>query len=230
MLKKGLIFGIVILFLGMSIMPLAQSISIGKEQLVMSKSCLDGIYLNGTMGENGWYVSDVVVTLDYPGCDIYYKTDSSEYLEYICAFIVSGDGMHTVEWYYVYEGEIIGPFVVSFKIDATPPIIISLTVTAQNLLRTKWLLNAVVEDATSGVVLVEFYVDDTFVGNVTSEPYEWTWTGSGNQIVTATAFDCAGNSASSSISTPYIHSQNILGAQQINQLIHNLILRHQTIN
>jgi hypothetical protein len=39
---------------------------------------------------------------------------------------------------------------------------------ALNALKTKWLLNATVHDATSDVALMEFYIDDILVANVTA--------------------------------------------------------------
>jgi len=42
------------------------------------------------------------------------------------------------------------------------------TVMALNALKTKWLLNATVHDATSDVALMEFYIDDILVANVTA--------------------------------------------------------------
>ena len=218
MIRKELVCGIIALFLGMNIIPIVGSLSIEKEQSIISKSCFDGIIIHGTMGENGWYVSDVVVTLDFPSYRIYFKIDDGSWQEYTVPIIVTGDGLHTVYCYYVDdEGNVSQTYSISFKIDATPPIV-SLTVTPMNLLRTKWLVSVTAEDATSGVAVVELYVDGALVGTVTSAPYEFIYYGCG-EFAEAIAYDCAGNYGSSGIiPMPLVSqqskSQSLQGIQQ----------------
>jgi hypothetical protein len=96
----------------------------------------------------------------------------------------------------------------------------------------------------SGVALVEFYIDDSFVGNATSFPYEILYHGKG-KILIAIGYDNAGNSKMSDVidlplmsqqsqslqSNPQVNpspNQQRIG-QQSNQLLQNLILRHQII-
>jgi hypothetical protein len=94
-----------------------------------------------------------------------------------------------------------GPF--AFKIDMTAPTI-TLTVMSLNALKTKWLLNATVDDATSGVALVEFYIDDVLVANVTAPgPYTFEYKGNG-KVAQAIVYDNAGNSAMSAQVNEYI--------------------------
>jgi hypothetical protein len=62
--RKKLIIGLITLFLSMTITPITGSLPIEKEQSIMTMSCSDGIILNGTMGENGWYISPVIITFD----------------------------------------------------------------------------------------------------------------------------------------------------------------------
>ena len=172
MKKKWLAIGIILLFVGTSIAPLDDSHTIEKEQSIISKNSYDGISINGTMGENGWYVSDVTVILDFHGNRTYYQIDIGAWQEYTGPIVVTGDRQHTVYCYYIDDEGNMSPIKsISFKIDATKPYISSFTVTVQNLLRTRWLLNATVEDATSGVAKVEFYANDILVGTVTSAPY-----------------------------------------------------------
>jgi alpha-amylase/alpha-mannosidase (GH57 family) len=115
---------------------------------------------------------------------------------YAEAFDVCDDGEHTLEYYSVDNAENIeeinGPF--DFKIDQTPPQI-SLSVEKQSF--NKWLFIAEVEDATSGIALVEFYVDDELVGEITEPPYYYLWTGISFDEGYAIAYDNAGNSAES---------------------------------
>ena len=61
---KKLVIGLLVLFLSMTIQPIAGSLPIEKEQSMMTKGCSDGIILNGTMGQNGWYISPVIITFE----------------------------------------------------------------------------------------------------------------------------------------------------------------------
>ena len=70
-------------------------------------------------------------------------------------------------------------------------------------MKNKWLCEADVDDATSGIVLVEFYVDDALVGNATATPYEFLYEGKATNSSQAIAYDAAGNSALSAVATSY---------------------------
>jgi hypothetical protein len=186
--------------------------------------------LTGTIGQDNWYVTNVTITLTAtdPAGKIfkgegdgkwplgvnhtYYKIDSGNWTEYIEPVVVTGDGQHKVCFYS--DDKAIPPNVeeeknVSFKMDKTAPEWINYTITPLNLLKTKWLCAANVTDATSGIVLVEFYVDDALVGNATTIPYEFTYEGSGNNSQ-AVAYDAAGNSAMS----PIVSSTEFIVIQQ----------------
>jgi hypothetical protein len=179
--------------------------------------------LTGTMGGGGWYRSNVTVTLTATdpappnrlatgkgpsGVNhTYYKIDSaSTWTTYTIPFMVSPDGNHTVQYYSVDKvGNTETVKSVAFKIDKTPPTI-TLTATPKNLLKTKWLLNATVSDANSGVVRVEFYVDDGLVGNATAYPWSFLYHGTGQQAK-AIVYDAAGNSKISEPVDQYIPDQ-----------------------
>ena len=154
---------------------------------------------DGNIGENGWYAGDVYVTItaedDSSGVEFtYYKVDGGDWQEYDAAFLVTEDGMHTLSYYSIdYVGNIEsvkGPF--GFKIDQTKPEIINLT--AENIGFRKWLFIAIVNDATSGINKVVFRVDSETLGNVTEEPYEWEYSGTGH-YVRIIVYDNAGNNA-----------------------------------
>jgi len=71
-----------------------------------------------------------------------------------------------------------------------------------------WLLTANVSDETSGVARVEFFIDGESVGNVTTPPYKWEYSG-GGQIAQATVYDNAGNKAiSDPVPVSYSQSQS----------------------
>ena len=196
--------------------------------------------LSGTMGQNNWYVSNVLVmlsatdpagkTLKGIGGDkwplgvnhTYIKVDDGNWTEYTVPIVVDTDGQHTV--YFYSDDKAIPPNVedeqnVSFKIDKTVPVIDAYTATAINFMKTKWLLVANATDAMSGIVLVEFYADDALVGSVTAEPFEFTV----NVRIHTTqciVYDAAGNSKMSDLVVSYeVGSQqqslnNMQGLQQ----------------
>jgi hypothetical protein len=168
--------------------------------------------INGAMGLQSWYVSNVVITLtatdpwppvkDGPKppsgvAHTYYKLHAEDlWTEYYGGpVIVPYDGNYELFYYSVDNAgnseQTKGPF--AFKIDNTAPSI-DLTVVPLNCLKTKWLLNATVADATSGVAKVEFYIDDVFLGNATAFPYTMIYHGTGKDA-DAIAYDNAGNSA-----------------------------------
>jgi len=188
-------------------------------------------YFDGIMGNNGWYVNNVKVTLsaaDFSPSGVnhtYYKLDDdTEWIEYTQPFSVKEDGVHVLYYYSVdllgNEEEVNNA---TLKIDKTVPTI-TLTVIQENTMKTKWLLNATVDDATSGVAKVEFYVDDIPIGNVTTPgPYIWLYQGHGKKAQ-AIVYDMAGNSAMSAQVDEYepnVDSQPMLtpNAMQNDQLL-----------
>ena len=145
-------------------------------------------------GDNDWYTSDVQVTLlatdETSGIDYTkYKIDDGAWEIYVVPLTVSDDDEHTVEYYSVDNAgneETINE--VAFNIDQTPPTI-ELTWDEENSK-----LVADVDDETSGVAMVEFYVNGVYVGEATTSPYEWEVTNpqqgdTGQAIV----YDNAGN-------------------------------------
>jgi parallel beta-helix repeat protein len=175
---------------------------------------------DGIMGTHGWFVSTVKVTLsglDFSPSGInhtYYKLDNQgDWIEYTQPFYISQDGIHILSYYSVdmvgNEEEVHN---VTLKLDQSAPDIV-LSVMQENSLKTKWLLNASVADATSGVALVEFYVDSVLLGNVTAPgPYIWHYEGHGKKAQ-AIVYDDAGNSAVSqqvSQGQPNVDSEPLL--------------------
>lgn len=236
LLRKGLLCGIVVLLVGMSITPIVNCIPIEQHVSIASsaKEQTGPGYINwtvnGTMGNNGWYISPITFTCTYDHdwiAGVYYSYNGTFEL-YTEPFTVYMQGGIHFSWYYIdyqgYESGMHGPF--AFKIDYTPPTI-DLTVTAQNCCHTKWLLNATVSDATSGVSYVEFYVDDVLVGNATAYPYIYIYKGKG-KVAQAIVYDNAGNSAMNPmVSMPLIsqqsQSQNSPSVRQKTMLFHDLI-------
>jgi len=186
--------------------------------------------VNGTMGENGWYISPITLTCTYDHdvwAHIYYDIGNGT-TEYTGPFTITAQG-HVILTYYAvdYQGEIEDVSILPFRIDYTPPYI---DLSVENIGIMKWLFSAIAEDEHSGLTNVEFYLDGQFLGG-TAEPYEYVWTGSGNHTVCAIAYDAAGNNASSTMNTScsLCHSQSNLLHQQIIRVFHNLILYEQIL-
>jgi hypothetical protein len=117
--------------------------------------------------------------------------------------VVTEDGIHEF-WYYSDDynenvEDVNGPF--EFQRDATPPSI-ELAVEGSGA---TWMLIATVSDDTSGVARVEFYVNDEYLGEVTSAPFEWEYTNAKKgDIAQAIVYDNAGNSKVSNAVEPTV--------------------------
>ncbi|GAJ19253.1 unnamed protein product, partial [marine sediment metagenome] len=75
-----------------------------------------------------------------------------------------------------------------------------------------------------GIAKVEFYVDDEYLGELTEEPFEWEYTGSGSEAQ-AIAYDNAGNSAASE----KVNSQNQIQSSSNSVLDNQCYLFHPTL-
>jgi hypothetical protein len=188
----------------------------------------------GTMGQLSWYISSVSVTLaaidpaqaKWPSGvnHTYLKLDSAAYVEVALGvpFVVTADGQHTVLYYSVdKKGNVETAKSVSFKMDTTKPEWINYSFTALNLLKTKWLCVANVTDGTigSGIVLVQFFVDDQLVANDTEAPYEFTFLGKPTNTSQALAYDAAGNSKLSSVVVNYEYGSQQQSYPQVIQAL-----------
>jgi hypothetical protein len=155
------------------------------------------------MGDNDWYVSAVEITFtatdDMSGvAETYYRVNGGTW-ETGTVATVSDDGEHTVEYYSVdnvgNEEDVQGP--VDFKIDQTPP---TIELEKKKLIG-KLRFIATVEDPTSGINKVEFYMNDVLQFTATEEPYQWDlpWLGGAEITVRAVVYDNAGNTAEDSV-------------------------------
>ncbi len=186
--RKRLIIGLIVLSLSMTLIPIAGSLSIEKEKPMMM-NCSDGIVISGTMGENGWYVSNVQVTFNssYPPAPWFYRINGGVWSEYTTPIIIDSDGIFLIEG----TSDMEHIYYALVKIDHTlPEIILMKNVTGLN----KMNFIANVYDATSNVWRVEFYIDDEPVFTDFDFPFESPWVWSGKHNVVATVFDFAGNS------------------------------------
>ncbi|MBC7081665.1 MAG: choice-of-anchor J domain-containing protein [Thermoplasmatales archaeon] len=101
------------------------------------KSCSFGIaysmpvttcIIDGTMGENGWYTSNVQIKLVANAyiCGVketYYRIDGGEWQNYVGPFTFTSEGTHTIEYYSVSNSCIVETpaKITVFKIDKTAP-------------------------------------------------------------------------------------------------------------
>jgi hypothetical protein len=207
--RKGLALAIVVLFVGIGIIPIAESLSVEKHSpvigsvkeinnLLKSESRGINVTLHGKMGNNGWYVGPVTfgVTADN-GTEvirIQYNLDGGAWKDYTASFEITTDGYHHLEvkvldqygneWYFSFD----------FKIDRTEPMI----VVNHQRIENKIVITALPYDNMSGVAYVEFYLNQVLkcVANAPG-PYIWTLTPipDYNCTVKAVVYDNAGNSA-----------------------------------
>jgi hypothetical protein len=203
--KKGLVVGIIML-LGINIAPFTNGLLLEKdfvkEKLNLGPlSDIQGINvtITGTMGENDWYVSNVVITLtaDNGSCNgsVYYKLHPDDLwtLWPNAPLSISIDGIYEL-WVACIDSEgqwhVYGPF--PFKIDKTAPTFINLT--EEKTGHNKYRIHADVFDATSGVNKVEFYQNCCLMHTDDTAPYEWLYRGPSFKL-DAIVYDKAGNSA-----------------------------------
>jgi hypothetical protein len=84
-------------------------------------------------------------------------------------------------------------------------------------MKNKWLLECDAEDATSGIVLVEFYADDALVGNDTAAPYEFEVDGK-IKTTQCIVYDAAGNSKMSDVVVSFTYEYQQQYYIQLKQL------------
>lgn len=180
-------------------------------------------HLEGTMGKNYWYISIVIITFDY-------NPEKVDYINYYLngewhtytddGIYVEDDGVYNIPWFWVdAEGETHNGFPIGFRIDRTPP---AVTLSREFGSNDQVTFTANIVEPTSGVELVEFYLDDEITKTLTSPPYEYVWTGTTHHIVTVIVYDFAGHLGTDEISTP--KSYNLYNA-----LINNILQRLQQI-
>jgi hypothetical protein len=184
-------------------------------------------------GENGWYVSDINITIcakdpdlapGIPGsgiCGIYVRVNDgmSQFYPEDCVTIIikgkdDGDDVKVEVWVIDCVGNIEGGYTFYFDMDQTPPSIdITYEVISGNPIQ-GWVLEftATCIDFTSGIDRVEFYLNDvlqdtSYGGGPT---YSWSFQTHGgvNITIKIVAYDKAGNNATKIIENPKPISYN----------------------
>ena len=135
-------------------------------------------------------------------------------------FEVTEDGVYNINWYWVDEfGEPHNGWPIGILIDKTPPVV---TLSRDFGNNDQVTFTANIDEPTSGVQLVEFYLDGEIKRTLTEPPYEYVWTGTTHHIVTVIVYDYAGHTGTDEISTP--KNYNLY-----NTLINNILQRLQQI-
>lgn len=162
--------------------------------------------LNGTIGENDWYVSCVNVTfLNIENIDVlYYRLDGGQWVQYTETFTIYESGEHHLFWYWMTQGNESQTQTSTLRIDRDFP---TIQLSYQRMSISKILITAIATDAHSQINRVEFILDGAYQGVDDTEPYEVLLSDIGIHLVLAVAYDCAGNFKENSIITPY-HSQH----------------------
>ncbi|UCF49326.1 MAG: hypothetical protein JSU91_06140, partial [Thermoplasmatales archaeon] len=182
-------------------------------------------------GDNGWYVDNVEVTLNATDPRSNEVSSGVREIRYtinggaeqvipgkIGSFVLTADGEDILVEYWAidYVGNVESPKnSFTIDIDQTVPVInLDYEVTGGNPL-SGWKLTftATATDETSKMDRVEFYLNDLCQDTVTGPgpTYEWSYTYYGDLaiIITAIAYDKAGNYESEIIENPTISAQNI---------------------
>ena len=130
------------------------------------------ISLAGTLGANGWYISDVVVTLtatdDLSTFSTMYSLDDTNWFSYTGPFTIAADGFNTVYYYSidtVGNEELTKSNVIIIDTDITGPII-TITYTGDSTDGSPgyWTVTAV--DPESGISSVTVEIDGVLVGTL----------------------------------------------------------------
>ncbi|HKZ48527.1 MAG TPA: Ig-like domain repeat protein, partial [Thermoplasmata archaeon] len=174
----------------------------------------------GTLGSNGWYTTDVTVTLSTSdpapssgGVVIRYRVDSGAWTVYAAPFLVTAEDEHTV-YYYATDnaGNVEVQRTAAFKMDKTNP---SGTALAQPTYRNVRTFEVTwsASDAVSGLASVSLYTSTnggaswTLYGSgFTASPILFAGTADGVFRFNIRAFDLAGNSESTPAGAGYIEA------------------------
>lgn len=161
---------------------------------------------SGTLGQNGWYTSDVIVNLSASDgtsgvAFTLYSLDGGSWTTYTAPFTVSGDLAHSLSYFSEDEaGNAEAQRPASVKIDATPPLG---TAGAQPSYRNTRTFDITwsASDVTSGVSLIRLYYSTNggmawshFGAGFTSSPIIFTAASDATYRFNIQVYDIAGNS------------------------------------
>lgn len=245
--KKGLALVTIVIFIGISAIPATGDIETEKYAEHISLNSYGALNndenckpnFDGQMGENYWFVDDVWIWFSYDPVrvvEIWYRITNEEWKNYTWhpfTFGQEGDFVFEYKWKEDPLGEIhFPPVPESLRIDKTPPTI-NLEKKIQGI-RKKIVFTAQVNDETSEINRVEFYLDDEPIATITESPYTYTYNYKDDprrHEIKAIVYDNAGHSNSgdsdtTSVSFQYhatILSRILQRMQSISQLFLQLL-------
>ena len=189
--------------------------------------------ISGLLGNNGWYLGPVTVTLSAtaggePISATHYSVDGGSYRTYLAPFSIAGDGAHQLSFYSVDATGQETPQGKTINIDQTPPSISGMPAPGCTL----WPPNGkmvpvatvTAADALSGLVPASFQVRGTSNEPAGAPEVSITPNGSGGYVIalqadrlgtgtgriymlTATATDAAGNAATVTSTCTVLHDK-----------------------
>ena len=229
MFKRSLAVGVTILFLSTAIISVA-----GVANFKKSSNMINGPVpnLEGNIGDNDWYVTIVLLTFSYDPERVqeihyFHGGDWIEYNDNPVEF--ENDGIYSIDWKWIDElGDEHYGWPIDFKIDVTPP-----TIQLSKKIGTGEItFTAACSDGTSGIQLVEFYLDDELIQEDLEQPFSYSWVGSGIHEVYAIGYNFAGLSKVSNIldTTPRAKTVNFQLLEILIQRMYYLFLIIQQIN
>ncbi len=227
-IKKGLVLGAIFLFLSTALCT-AIGTSIIKEPLGLGDAPIP--IIEGVMGENNWYVSDVDISFSYDPKDveeIQYYLNGAWHI-FTGPFRVDIDGTHNIQWFWIdADGKNHDGNPIFFRLDKSPPTI----KLNKNIGNSQIIFSATCSDSASGVKQVDFYLDDEYVQTVEEEPYNYVWTGLGVHYVHAVGTNYAGLTIESDKLDTKAKARtfNIDFLNIIFQRFLNIVLKFQQIN
>ena len=180
------------------------------------------VSLNGTEGNDGWYISNVTVTLlpsdATSGVNAtYYMLNNGNWTVYISPITISSEGENTLSFYSIDRaGNKEGVNTTTIKIEKTSPTVdikspkqgyfyfmgrqLLPTLRDKTIIIGRVTVEADVNSTASEIKFVHFYVDGTMKYNDTESPYTWIWgMAFGRHTLKVEAFDEAGHNASKEI-------------------------------
>jgi len=181
--------------------------------------------LSGTMGNGGWYISNVEVTLDATDAETgvegtKYKVDDGSWEIYTSPFNLNTDGIHKLYYYSTDKGgneEDVRSCTI--KIDKTNPVIEinkpqsrlylfdrEIIPTVVPIIIGKITIEVDVSDDSSGVDEVKLFIGGELKKTFSQKPYTWLWdeTAFGNYEIKITSVDKASETHSTEETTKVV--------------------------
>jgi hypothetical protein len=193
MFRKSITISIIILFFSMATIS-AVGISINSIPMNQSLSNAPIPHMEGSMGDNDWYISDVVISFSYDPKlvkEVGYNLDGT-WREYINPFTVDDDGNYQILWYWIDEDDRRhNELPLVLKIDQSKP---TINIAKEETSATTVKFTVTCNDDVSDVERIEFYLDDDLITTSNEIPatYIYTTDGSGVHDVYAIGYNFAG--------------------------------------